>query len=37
VQAVLSSFHPPGFCIERWVADMVEKEVHLENRLAEAA
>ena len=37
MQAVLSSFHLPGFSIERWVADMVEKEVHLENGLAEAA
>ena len=37
VRAVLSSFHLPGFCIERWVADMVEEGVYLENGLAEAA
>jgi hypothetical protein len=37
MQAVLSSFHLPGFCIGRWMDEMVEEGVYLEEGLAQAA
>jgi hypothetical protein len=36
-RAVLSSFHIPGFCLDRWVAEMVEEGVYCEDTLAQAA
>ena len=36
-RAVLSSFHLPGFSIDRWMAEMVEEGVYLEHVLAQAA
>lgn len=37
VQAVLSSFHLPSFSIDRWVAEMIDEGVYLEDRMARAA
>jgi hypothetical protein len=37
VRSVLSSFHLPGFSIERWMDEMIEEGVYLEEGLAQAA
>jgi hypothetical protein len=37
VRAVLSSFDLAGFSIDRWVAEMVDEGVYLEDALARAA